>query len=175
LSTAISFISKIAVIYVEVNITMARYDRGDLSRFVRQVMKEKGLTQRDVELRSDGKITDGYVADILSGDAKNPSVEKVKALARGLDVNVIELFRVACGPCEQSAMGRERVVISEVAPFLEMMLEVADSPELIKIVQEAIKLYPEERAVLLQSAETFNRRKRKPQGRQRLQRGEKRA
>ena len=62
---------------------MARYERGDLSRYIRKVMKEKNLTQRDIELRSGGKITDGYVADILSGDAKNPSVDKIKALARG--------------------------------------------------------------------------------------------
>jgi transcriptional regulator with XRE-family HTH domain len=150
---------------------MARYERGDLSRYVRKVMREKGLTQRDVELRSEGKITDGYVADILSGDAKNPSVDKIKALARGLDVNVLELFSVACGPCEQSATDRGRVVLSEVTPFLEMMQEVADSPELIRILQEAINLFPEEREVLLQSAETFNRRKQNPQGIRRAQRG----
>jgi hypothetical protein len=37
----------------------------------------------------------------------------------------------------------------------------------MKIVQEAIQLYPEEQAVLLQSAETFNKRKQKTQGRKR--------
>ena len=150
---------------------MVRYERGDLSRYVRKVMKEKGLTQRDVELRSEGKITDGYVADILSGDAKNPSVDKIKALARGLDVNVLDLFSVACGPCEQSPTERGRVVLSEVSPFLEMMQEVADSPELIRILQEAINLLPEEREVLLQSAETFNKRKQNPQGIGRAQQG----
>jgi transcriptional regulator with XRE-family HTH domain len=144
---------------------MAKYDKGDLSRYVRRVMKEKGLRQRDVELRSGGKITDGYVADILSGDAKNPSIEKLKALATGLGVNVFELFEVACGSFEQSASERRGVVLSEVVPFVEMMLEVAEDPELIRIVQEVIDLYPEERAVLLQSAEAFNRRKQKPQSR----------
>ena len=58
---------------------MIKSDKGDLSRYVRRVIMQKGLTQRDVELRSEGKITDGYVADILRGAAKNPSVEKIKA------------------------------------------------------------------------------------------------
>jgi transcriptional regulator with XRE-family HTH domain len=134
-------------------------------------MKQKGLTQHDVELRSEGKITDGYVADILSGAAKNPSVEKIKALARGLDVNVYELFDVACGPSIQGEAERGSVTMSQVPPFLEMMTEVADSPELTRLVEESIRLYPEERAALLQSAETFNKRKQKPQGRKRSQRG----
>jgi transcriptional regulator with XRE-family HTH domain len=150
---------------------MIKADRGDLSRYVRRVIKQKGLTQRDVELRSKGKITDGYVADILRGAAKNPSVEKIKALARGLDVNLYELFDVACGPSEQTATERGSVALSPVVPFLEMMLEVADDPELIKLVEELIQLYPEERAVLLQSAEGFNKLKQKPQGRKRSQRG----
>lgn len=150
---------------------MAKYHKGNLSRFVRQVMKQKGLTQRDIELRSGGKITDGYVADILSGDAKNPSAEKIKALAQGLGVNAHELFDVICGPFEQGEAEHRSVALSPVVPFLEMMLEVADDPELMKIVQELIRLYPEERAVLLQSAETFNKRKRKPQGRKGSQQG----
>ena len=152
---------------------MAEHDKGNLSRFVRQVMKQKGLTQRDIELRSGGKITDGYVADILSGDAKNPSAEKIKALAQGLGINPHELFDVVCGPFEEGESEQASVALSPVVPFLEMMLEVADDPELMKIVQELIRLYPEERAVLLQSAETFNKRKQKPQGRKGSQRDKK--
>ena len=86
-------------------------------------------------------------------------------------MNLYELFDVACGPSQQTATERGSVALSQVAPFLEMMLEVADDPELIKLVQELIRLYPQERATLLQSAETFNKRKQKPQGRKKSQRG----
>lgn len=145
-------------------------DKGELSRYVRRVMKEKSLTQRDVEVNSGGGITDGYVADILSGDARNPSIEKIAALARGLDVNPYELFDIACGPLEKSAAARQTVSLPPVVPFLEMMLEVADSPELMKLMEEAIQLRPEERAVLLLSAETLNGHKQKSQHGKRSQR-----
>jgi transcriptional regulator with XRE-family HTH domain len=150
---------------------MIKADKGDLSRYVRGVMKQKGLTQRDVELRSGGKITDGYVADILSGAAKNPSVEKIKALARGLDVNVYELFDVACGQFEQSASERGSVALSQVAPFVEMMLEIAESPELTKLVKEAIQLWPEERAVALRTLESINEHRGVSERRKKLTRG----
>src|ERR1044072_9713576 len=104
---------------------MAKHHKGKLSRFVRQGMTQKGLTQRDIEVRSGGKITDGYVADILSGDAKNPSAEKIKALAQGLGVNAHELFDVVCGPFEEGESEHGIVALSPVVPFLEMMLEVA--------------------------------------------------
>ncbi|HEX5736025.1 MAG TPA: helix-turn-helix domain-containing protein [Blastocatellia bacterium] len=135
--------------------------RGDLSKYVRRVMKQKGLTQRDVELRSEGKITDGYVADILSGAAKNPSIEKLKALARGLGVDLHELFDVACGVPERDVgERRSAATMFDAVSFLEMMLDVAESPELRELVEEAIELWPEERAVALGMLESINEHKR---------------
>ena len=137
---------------------MIRSDRGDLSSYVRRVMKQKGLTQRDVELRSEGKITDGYVAGILSGSAKNPSVEKIKALARGLGVDLREILDVACGASERPAGERRSTTPFETLSFLEMMLEVAESPVLIELVEEAIQLRPEERALTLLMLKSINER-----------------
>lgn len=142
---------------------MSESNVGNLSRYVRRIMKQKKLTQRDIELRSGGKITDGYVADILRGAAKNPSVEKVKALARGLAVDPHELFDIACGPVEQIEDQQPSPGLSRVVSFLEMMQEVAESRELTKIVQEAIQLWPGERAVMVETLESINERKRKPQ------------
>jgi transcriptional regulator with XRE-family HTH domain len=138
---------------------MIKTGKGDLSRYVRRVMKQKGLTQRDVELRSEGKITDGYVADILSGDAKNPSVEKLKALARGLGVDLHEIFDIACGASETDVGERRSPTLFDTVSFLEMMLEVAESSELKELVQEVIQLWPEERAVALLMLESLNERK----------------
>lgn len=138
---------------------MIKTGKGDLSRYVRRVMKQKGLTQRDVESRSEGKITDGYVADILSGDAKNPSVEKLKALAHGLGVDLHEIFDIACGASETDAGERQSPALFDTVSFLEMMLEVAESSELKELVQEVIQLWPEERAVALLMLESLNERK----------------
>ncbi|HSO75224.1 MAG TPA: helix-turn-helix domain-containing protein, partial [Blastocatellia bacterium] len=65
---------------------MANTTKGPLRTYVKRIMTQKGLTLRDIEMRSDAKITDGYVADILRGTAANPSAEKIKALAVGLGV-----------------------------------------------------------------------------------------
>jgi transcriptional regulator with XRE-family HTH domain len=130
-------------------------------------MKQKGLTLRDIEIRSEGKITDGYVADILRGAASNPSAEKIKALARGLGVDPHALFDVVCGPFERRAgePPREETPYedtSNVVAFLETMQEVAESPELTKVLEETIQLAPEERAIVLRTLESLNERARKP-------------
>ena len=63
---------------------MSNSHRGDdLSRYVERIMKEKRLSPGDVELRSGGAITDGYVVTIISGRPTNLSIEKLKMLARG--------------------------------------------------------------------------------------------
>jgi transcriptional regulator with XRE-family HTH domain len=68
-----------------------------LGQYVARVVKERGLKHHEVRQMSGGKITDGYVRGIMTGKAKNPSVDKLKALARGLGVSEDEIFRVARG------------------------------------------------------------------------------
>ena len=68
-----------------------------LGQYVARVVKERGLKHHEVREMSGGKITDGYVRGIMTGKAKNPSVDKLKALARGLGVSEDEIFRVARG------------------------------------------------------------------------------
>src|SRR5882724_13577091 len=82
--------------------------RRDLGEYVKRVMKLKGLTQKDVQRVSGGRITDGYVASISIGRARNPSVDKLKALADGLGVDMDELFHVACGLPEDGRSGEEQ-------------------------------------------------------------------
>jgi transcriptional regulator with XRE-family HTH domain len=126
-------------------------------------MRQKGLTLRDIEVRSVGAITDGYVADILRGAAKNPSAEKIKALAIGLEVDAHTLLDVVCGPFEKRAGEHPAKDLVETAYFLEMMREVAESSEMIKLMEEAIQLLPEERAAVLKSLQSLNEWKRKQQ------------
>ena len=142
---------------------MVKSSNGNLSRYVRHVMKQKGLTLRDIEVRSDGKITDGYAADILRGAASNPSAEKIKALACGLGVDAHALFDVVCGPFEERTEEPSGEGISDTVIFLELMQEVAESPGLTRILLETIQLEPEERAVVLKSLESINEPKRKRQ------------
>jgi transcriptional regulator with XRE-family HTH domain len=123
--------------------------RRDLGEHVKRVMKLKGLTQKDVQRLSGGRITDGYVASISIGRACNPSVDKLKALADGLGVDMDELFHVACGlPEDMEDLGK-----SSYAPDPLMLLETVRkavvNPHVIQILHEVVALSPDERASLL--------------------------
>lgn len=126
---------------------MANAKHG-LSDYVKRVMKLKGLTQKDVQRMSGWKITDGYVASITTGRAKNLSVDKLMALADGLGVDSDELFHVACGLRAVDESGR-----SSQAPDALMILETVQkavmSPAVTEILHELVRLSPEERAGLL--------------------------
>ena len=67
-----------------------------LGTYVRRVLREKKLTLSDVERRAGSNISDSYVHGISTGRVKNLSLDKLKALARGLGVAESQLF-AACG------------------------------------------------------------------------------
>jgi transcriptional regulator with XRE-family HTH domain len=123
----------------------------DLSEYVKRVMKLKGLTQKDVEQMSDGRITGAYVGSITTGRAGNPSVEKIKALAAGLGVDVDDLFHVACGLPEELDGQPEANRAQDALMILETVQKAVMSPEVIEILHEVVRLSPEERADLLMS------------------------
>ena len=67
----------------------------NLAEFVRLRMEEKGLSKLDVERNSDKMITDGHVATVLAGKADNPTLRILLGLAKGLDVEPVEVFKAA--------------------------------------------------------------------------------
>jgi len=74
-----------------------------LRDYVRRIRLEKNLSTGDVQSRSLNTISDAYVSQIENGVARNPSPEKLIALAKGLGVNEDEIFRVARGrPAEMN-------------------------------------------------------------------------
>lgn len=68
-----------------------------LADYVRQVMRDKDLTLVDIERQSGGAITNSYLSKILSGKARNLTMVRLEALARGLNVPLQFLLRVASG------------------------------------------------------------------------------
>jgi transcriptional regulator with XRE-family HTH domain len=68
-----------------------------LREYVRSVMAQKGLSVPDIAKQSGGTIKASYIFDILSGKTKYISVDKLNALALGLGVDSVELFKVASG------------------------------------------------------------------------------
>src|SRR3954468_16664031 len=66
-----------------------------LAEYVNLKMKSKNLSAVDIEKRSEKMITDGHVAYVLAGKAKNPTLKVLLGLAKGLDVDPSEVFRAA--------------------------------------------------------------------------------
>ena len=68
-----------------------------LSEYVSRVLEEKNLRPVDVARKSGGGIGDSHVTNIANGTTQNVSIERLKALATGLGVDPVELFKVASG------------------------------------------------------------------------------
>lgn len=135
----------------------------DFSEYVRRVMKLKGLTQKDVQRISGGRITDGYVASITTGRATNLSVEKIKALADGLGVDADTLFHVACGVREESGDGRSSTPALDPLKLLETVQKAVASPDVTEILHEVVRMSTDERSGLLRSIRRIGSVGQKPQ------------
>jgi transcriptional regulator with XRE-family HTH domain len=134
--------------------------KDGLSEYVKRVMKLKGLTQKDVQKMSGGRITDGYVASITTGRAKNLSVDKLMALADGLGVDTDELFHVACGVKGLDDNGKSRTQPDSLM-ILETVQQAVMSPTVTQILHEVVRLSSEERAGLLSFIKQLGATKRK--------------
>jgi transcriptional regulator with XRE-family HTH domain len=120
-----------------------------LGEYVKWVMKLKGLTQKDVQRMAGGRITDGYVASITTGRASNLSVEKLKALADGLGVDLDDLFHVASGRPEKLDGRNKGRGATDPLVILDTVQKVVASPDVTEILHEVVRLSSEERASLL--------------------------
>ena len=138
---------------------VTRNDLPGLSEFVRRVMKLKGLTQKEVQRLSGGRITDGYVASINVGRATNLSVEKLRALADGLGVDADTLFHVACGAPDDQL---KKTYTGDALTILETVQKAVTSQDVAEILNEAVRMSPEQRRLLLRSMKSANKSKSKP-------------
>lgn len=120
-----------------------------LGEYVKWVMKLKGLTQKDVQRMSGWKITDGYVASITTGRASNLSVDKLKALADGLGVDLDDLFHVASGRTEKLGGRNKARAVTDPLVILDTVQKVVASPDVTEILHEVVGLSSEERVSLL--------------------------
>ena len=120
-----------------------------LGEFVNRVMKQKGLTLRDVEERCDKKITNSFISRVINGKVDNLMLESVLALAKGLGVNPHDILTAASGVSPES---------STVDPLLliDILQKLLTNPIVIKVVQEWLKLSTKEQLAVLQVMERFN-------------------
>lgn len=138
---------------------MRRPSRETLARYVARVIQEKDLKHHEVKKMSGGGITDGYVRGILTGKATNLSVQKLKALARGLGVSEDEIFRVARGlPLEGEGSPQEQPVSYRV--IVNLMSASLKNRTLTELLSEAGRLSMESQEEAVRLLKYLNARKR---------------
>ena len=114
-----------------------------LSDYVNRVMKEKGLTGKDIERRSNGEITDSTISNIRAGRNLNLSLDTIHALATGLDVPPVEVFLAASG---------ENVKRELTATRLAFIIQrLVDNSELFRLVEALVKQKPAKVKQILKS------------------------
>jgi len=90
-----------------------------LREYLRKV-KEQGTSVAQIARRSEGEITDSYIFDILSGKTKHISVDKLVALAKGLGMDSVDLFKLTIGytPAPDSTQDLTAIlkILTEMTP-----------------------------------------------------------
>jgi transcriptional regulator with XRE-family HTH domain len=129
-----------------------------LSQYVKRILIEKQFTHKSVEERSEKGITDAYVGSIVNGSAKNPSVDKLKALAVGLDEPEDEVFKVARG----LPLNYQEGVTYDPWPgtvLAKAMERIVSSADLTKIVQALLLMSFKDRQAVWKNIESMNKPK----------------
>jgi transcriptional regulator with XRE-family HTH domain len=137
---------------------MRKIGRENLGEYVRRVIKEKDLKLRDVERRSDGQITNGYISGIINGKITNLSIEKLLALATGLEVDAHEIFGAAIGEARQSVTEISGTAIPDAQWLVDIMQEIVASPELTDLVHDLVNLSRDELAMVMKVARSLSER-----------------
>ena len=102
-------------------------------------MAAKGLSYRDIEEKSNGRISYGYVNSLVKGINKNPSVEKINALAVGLGVPENTLIRVARGIPLEERDDPSSLVVDEAIAESGVKLSPKERERVVKIVKKHLK------------------------------------
>src|SRR5436305_13685532 len=108
---------------------MRRVGKEKLADYVKRVINQKQLKLREVERRAGGEISNGYISGIINNRIKNISLEKLKSLASGREVDVYELFEAAMGEPRQPADEVSSHAQRDVPWLLGTIRETATCPE----------------------------------------------
>ncbi len=109
-----------------------------LRAYVIRIMQEKGLSEWQIQKRANGRVSDSYVKSIISGKAKSISVEKLNALAVGLGVDGVELYKIASG--EDIPQKEEDLWPGSV--LLNALQKIMTSPELTALIKAILHSKP---------------------------------
>jgi transcriptional regulator with XRE-family HTH domain len=108
-----------------------------LAEYCTRVMSEKKLIPAEVARRSQGSLTASYVSKIMRGEVQNPSIPKLKALARAIGVEENAVLRVAGVEFDkENPWPADTIVL--------MLQKIVSDPDLGELVKVAMNKKPEQ-------------------------------
>jgi transcriptional regulator with XRE-family HTH domain len=133
----------------------AAVEKESLSQYAARLIKEKGISASDVELRAGGEISYSHIAGILAGDVENLRFETLRAIARGLGVAEERLFAIAIGSampdlqeCDFALLYRKYAILSGE--------DKEQSTYLLELLQREIERMRQRESIKMKSGAQFN-------------------
>ncbi|HEY6333035.1 MAG TPA: helix-turn-helix transcriptional regulator, partial [Blastocatellia bacterium] len=108
----------------------------ELGAFVKKIMHDKRLSLRQVAQASDGGITQGYVGGIVNGHYRNLTVDKVKALAKGLGIDDEDLFTILRGKPKEAGAKPDLTYYVRILDLTKLILSDAQLFDLLRLYME---------------------------------------
>jgi transcriptional regulator with XRE-family HTH domain len=126
-----------------------------LGEYVKRMTQQKGLSLRELERRSGGRVTGSHLSKIVHGSSKNITVETVIGLALGLDVNPHEVFSIASGYIQKEASEADSV---DPLVLADAVKTLATKPQLLDVIREWSRMGDKEQKIVFDSMRFVNER-----------------
>jgi len=127
--------------------------RETLGEYVKRMTEQKGISLRELERRSGGRVTGSHLSKITKGSSKNVTVETVVGLALGLDVDPHEVFSIASGHSIKEATEADSVDLLVLADAVK---KLASSPQLLEVIRAWARMSDKQQKALLESLRFVN-------------------
>jgi len=130
-------------------------EESSLSRFVKELMASRQMTIHEIRTNATAEITESYISGIVKGSSCNPSVRKLVALASGLGIDPVELFKVAAGLVGEPR-SQESINSLDTAALMAIMKRIVSDEKLLGIMDEALLLESTDRMTALNLLRKLN-------------------
>jgi len=122
-------------------------EKSTLSSYVKELMASRNMTIHEVRTNATADITESYISGIIKGSSSNPSVRKLVALASGLGVDPVELFKIAAG--QSTSDQPHSFLAQDAAALMATMRTIVSTDRLFDVMNQALLLEPDDRAAAL--------------------------
>ncbi|HKP88270.1 MAG TPA: helix-turn-helix domain-containing protein [Blastocatellia bacterium] len=123
-----------------------------LGEYVKRMTRQKGISLRELERRSDGRVSGSHLSKIIKGISVNVTVETIVGLALGLEVDPHEVFSIASG-CRP----KETVTIDPLV-LADAVMKIADNPHLVEVVRGWVRMSAKDQKEMHESLRSINER-----------------